>query len=62
MSKQETNDDYPYGLVKGKVPPGFRGTTRWDNMLQDDIFEIIIGPFKTQEEMQAYVNKLSVDK
>ena len=59
MSQTEEDDEYPCAFAGNtKHPPGFGGQTRWDNFLQADIFEIIIGPFKTKELMDAYAAKL----
>ncbi len=54
-----TEDDvYPRAFAGNtKHPPSIGGQTRWDNFLQDDIFEIIIGPFKTQEDLQKWINE-----
>ncbi len=57
MSKQDA-DDYYGGLVRDKVPPTMGARMQWDNMLQADIFEIVIGPFKTKELMEKYASKL----
>ena len=36
------------------------GLKRWDNYMQDDIYEIVIGPFKTQEESVEYTKRMKL--
>ena len=56
----EADDEYPSAFAGStKHPLGISGQTRWDNFLQADIFEIVIGPFKTKELLEKYAAKLS---
>jgi len=60
MAEQQEEDDYPYGFAKGqgKIPPRISGNTHWSNELQADIFEIVIGPFKSKEAVEEYGKKV----
>lgn len=55
-------DDYPNSLVKGAVPPRIGARKIWDNHLQADIFELVIGPFKTEEKMAEYAKTIEAPK
>lgn len=57
MSEEEKRaPDYFGGFVKAKVPPRITGIKHWSNDLQEDITEIVIGPFKTSET--AHLDRL----
>lgn len=49
--KEEDAVDYYGGLVRGRIPPRMHMTQRWDNSLQSDIIEIVISPFKNQDQV-----------